>query len=150
MKAFYTAFLLVILASCAENSPEERKDGFSDTGKNPEDSLFQDVMDQHDEAMAKMGRIAGYRKQFDAKIDSLKKVKSAAKESVEKKYEEISADLKKAEDGMNDWMQEFSIDSAQGDIARRLQYLESEKAKVTRVKEEILSALSRADSALKK
>jgi len=149
MKAFFYLFLLIIIASCADNASEERKDGFSDTGKNPEDSLFQDVMDQHDEAMAKMGRIAGYRKQFDVKLDSLKKLKSSGKESVEK-YREISADLKKAEDGMNNWMHEFSIDSAQGNIELRLQYLESEKAKVTRVKEEILSALSRADSALKK
>lgn len=150
MKTFFYLFLLIILASCTENSPDERKDGFSDTRKNPEDSLFQDVMDQHDEAMAKMGRIVGYRKQFDAKIDSLKKVRSSAKESIEKKYQEISAELKKAEDGMNKWMQEFSIDSAQDNIERRLQYLESEKAKVTRVKEEILSALSKADSAQKK
>ena len=150
MKTFIYSFLLIILAACAENSPEERKNGFSDTRKNPEDSLFQDVMDQHDEAMAKMGRIAGYREQFEAKIDSLKKLKSPTKESVEAKYKEISADLKKAEEGMNNWMQEFSIDSAQGNIERRLQYLESEKAKVTRVKEEIISALSKADSALKK
>lgn len=150
MKTFFYLFLLIILASCAGNSTEERKDGFSHTAKNPEDSLFQDVMDQHDEAMAKMGRIASSRKQIDAKIDSLKKVKSSANESVGKKYEEIGAELKKAEDEMNNWMTEFSIDSAQDNIERRLQYLESEKAKVTRVKEEILSALSRADSALKK
>lgn len=150
MKIYFYLFLLIILASCAEDPSNERKDGFSDTGKNPEDSLFQDVMDQHDEAMAKMGRIAGYRKQFDAKIDSLKKVKSTAKELIKKKYQEISAELKKAEDGMNNWMQEFSIDSAQENIERRLQYLATEKVKVTRVKEEILSALSKADSALKK
>ena len=140
----------VFLVSCGNNSSEERKDGYSETAKNPEDSLFQDVMNQHDEAMAKMGKLAGYRKQFDAKIDSLKKVKSSTKEATSKKYEEISGELKKAEDRMNTWMQEFSIDSAQDNIERRLQYLESEKTKVTTVKEEIISALAKADSALKK
>ena len=100
--------------------------------------------------MAKMGKLAGYRKQFDAKIDSLKKVKSSTKEAVGKQYEEISGDLKKAENRMNTWMQEFSIDSAQDYIERRLQYLGSEKTKVTTIKEEILSALAKADSVLKK
>ncbi len=140
----------VFLVSCGNNSSEERKDGYSETAKNPEDSLFQDVMNQHDEAMAKMGKLAGYRKQFDAKIDSLKKVKSSTKEAVGKQYEEISGELKKAEDRMNTWMQEFSIDSAQDNVERRLQYLGSEKTKVTTIKEEILSALAKADSVLKK
>lgn len=145
-----TIFIAIMfLASCAE-STEDRKDGFSQTSKNPEDSLFQDVMDQHDEAMSKMGKLAGYRKQFEAKIDSLKKVKSAAKVTLENKYNEISAELKQAQDRMNIWMDEFSIDSAQDNIERRLDYLQSEKSKVTRVKEEILSALAKADSALKK
>jgi hypothetical protein len=145
-----TIFIAItFLASCGD-STEDRKDGFSQTSKNPEDSLFQDVMDQHDEAMSKMGKLAGYRKQFDAKIDSLKKVKSAGKETVEDRYEEISGQLKQAEDRMNTWMEEFSIDSAQDNIERRIEYLEDEKNKVTRVKEEILSALAKADSALKK
>ena len=139
----------IILVSCGDNSTE-RKDGFSETAKNSEDSLFQDVMDQHDEAMSKMGKLAGYRKQFDAKLDSLKKVKSSAKESIQKNYEAISAELQQAEDKMNTWMQEFSIDSAQDDTKRRLEYLESEKTKVTKVKEEILSVLSKADSAVRK
>ena len=140
-------FALVILVSCG-SSTDERKNGYSSTPKNPEDSLFQDVMDLHDVAMSKMGKLAGYRKQFDAKIDSLKKVKSSAKESVTKKYGEISGELKQAEDRMNTWMEQFSIDSAQDDVKRRIAYLESEKSKVSAVKDEILSALAKADSAL--
>ena len=140
---------IIFFASCADTT-EDRKDGFSQTSKNPEDSLFQDVMDQHDEAMSKMGKLAGYRKQFDQKIDSLKKVKSDTKATLENKYETLSGELKLAEDRMNTWMQEFSIDSAQDNIERRLEYLEAEKNKVTKVKEEILSALAKADSALKK
>jgi len=143
-------FAFVFFAACANSSSDERKNGYSDVPKNPEDSLFQEVMDLHDVAMSKMGKLAAYRKQFDARIDSLKKVRSASKESLTKRYGELSADLKQAEDKMNTWMQEFSIDSAQDDVKRRIAYLESEKSKVTAVKDEILSALSKADSALKK
>ena len=141
---------LGFLVSCAGSSSEDRKDGFSNTAKTPEDSLFQDVMDLHDEAMAKMGKLAGYRKQFDSKIDSLQKIKSSTKEALTEKYNVIREDLKQAEDKMNTWMQEFSIDSAQDDTKRRIEYLESEKSKVSKVKDEIFSALSKADSALAK
>ena len=54
----------------------DRKDGYSQTATTPEDSLFQEVMNAHDTAMAKMGKMVGYRKQFDANVDSLKKAKS--------------------------------------------------------------------------
>lgn len=143
-------FAMVILTSCAESSTEERKNGYSDTPKDPEDSLFQDVMALHDTAMSKMGKLAGYRKQFDSKIDSLKKLKSGAKESLRKEYGAIGADLKQAEDKMNAWMQEFSIDTLQDDAKRRIAYLETEKSKVAAVKDEIFSVLSKADSALRK
>lgn len=143
-------FALAFLVSCADSSSGDRKNGYSDTPKNPEDSLFQDVMALHDQAMAKMGKLAGYRKQFDSRIDSLKKVKSPAGESLTKQYGEISSNLKVAEDKMNTWMEEFSIDSAQDDVQRRIAYLESEKAKVAVVRDEIYSVLSRADSVLRK
>jgi hypothetical protein len=143
-------FAFVILASCAGGSSDERKNGYSDVPKNPEDSLFQDVMDLHDQAMAKIGKVKGSREQLNAKIDSLKKVKSSAKESLTKKYTEISNDLKQADDKMNTWMHEFSIDTLQDDVKSRIAYLESEKSKVSAVKDEILSALSKADSALNK
>ena len=143
-------FALVIFASCADSASEERKNGYSDTPKNPEDSLFQDVMDLHDQAMAKMGKLAGYQKAFTSKIDSLNKVKSSARATLTKEYGDIRASLKQAEDKMNTWMHEFSIDTLQDDAKRRISYLESEKSKVIAVKDEILSVLSTADSALKK
>jgi len=149
MRFTFYAALIIFCASC-NSSSSDRKDGFSETAKNPEDSLFQEVMDQHDVAMSKMGKLAGYRKQIDQKLDSLKKIKSAAKVTAEKKLQAINADLKNAEDKMNAWMHEFSIDSAQDDTERRIRYLTDEKLKVSRVKDEILGAISEADSALKK
>lgn len=142
--------ILFLFAACGEDTSGDRKDGYSDNSKNPEDSLFQAVMDGHDEAMAKMGKLSGYRKQIEQKLDSLNKVKSSAKAGLIKTYEEISGKLKDAEDGMNRWMQEFVIDSAQEDAKRRINYLESEKSKVNKVKDEIFEMLSRADSLLKK
>ncbi|HUQ64628.1 MAG TPA: hypothetical protein VM101_00635 [Flavitalea sp.] len=142
--------LCVFLVSCGGNASEERKNGYSETPKNDEDSLFQEVMNQHDLAMSKMGKLAGYRKQFVSKIDSVKKLKAPVKQPVIKTYEQLTFQLKEAEDQMNGWMQQFSIDTLQDNPHIRMQYLESEKLKVTTIKEEILSVLSRADSVLKK
>jgi hypothetical protein len=143
-------FGFVLLASCAGSSSEERKNGYSDLPKNTEDSLFQEVMDLHDQAMAKISKMKGSREQLEARIDSLKKVKSTGKESLTKKYAEISNDLKLADDKMSNWMHEFSIDTLQDDSKRRIAYLESEKSKVSAVRDNILSALSKADSVLNK
>ncbi len=106
-------------------------------------------MKLHDEAMSKMKKLGVYRNQLNSRVDSLNKIRSSAKESLAKKYSELTTELQRAEDDMNTWMEQFSIDSAQDDVSRRITYLESEKAKVSRVKDEILSALSKADSALK-
>jgi len=146
MKAIFYLILITMFAACAGN--EDRKDGFSETPKNTEDSLFQDVMDQHDVAMAKMGRLSGYRKQIQQKLDSLGKVKSSTNHK--KKLQDLDSMLKQAEDEMNTWMHEFSIDSAQDDTQRRIQYLSSEKERVTKVKEEVLAAMAHADTVLNK
>ena len=144
MKIF-SAFLILCLSllACADAEPEVRKDGFSPhTAGSPGDSLFQAVMNGHDEAMAKMGKIKGYRSQ----IDSLRNQKAMNK-NLKAKYEETAVKLKRAEDGMNQWMEEFSIDSAQSENnERRMKYLSEEKLKVDSVKEEIFSALRAADS----
>ncbi len=136
--------------ACADNSSEERKDGYSQRPQNPEDSLFEEVMHGHDTAMAKMGRLGRYRKDVESKLDSLEKTGSKATATLKSKLQELGVDLKKAEDGMNQWMEDFDIDSAQDNIERRIEYLKNEKIKVDDVKEKILQTLEKADSLLKK
>lgn len=148
MKAIIYLSTIMLLVSCGGSS-DDRQDGYSETAKNPADSLFEVVMDEHDEAMSKMGRIANYRKQVDRKLDSLNNLKSSGKAAAEKKFQDLGSELKQAEDRMNAWMHEFSIDSAQDDNDLRVKYLESEKTKVSKVKEEILAVVAKADSVLK-
>lgn len=138
--------LLMLLAACGENS-SERTDGYSHTSKDPVDSLFQAVMDEHDTAMSKMGKLTKAQTQISERIDSLKKAKGKQDTA---SLAAVRTDLKTAQDNMNEWMEKFSIDSAQDNTELRKQYLTSEKEKVSRVKEEIVTALSKADSALKR
>jgi hypothetical protein len=138
----YVVIILAVLAAC-DDKPQERKDGFTQTATNPEDSLFKAVMDEHDIAMPKMKKLAVAR----VRIDSLSKTKPKSQRAP---LEAISTDLKNAEDHMNAWMEQFSIDSAQGDTQKRLEYLAGEQVKAAKVKDEVLGSLAKADSVLKK
>ncbi len=61
----------------------------------------------------------------------------------------MQEDLNYAEYSMDTWMQEFK-DTIKDDLERRVQYLEAEKEKVTKVRDKILEGLKRADSLLAK
>lgn len=147
LKTYIAAIVIVLIAACGSDS-EDRTNGYSDTPKTTEDSLFQQVMDGHDEAMAKMGKLRGYSKQVDQKIDSLGKLKGSATRGILDAYGTLKNELTTAEAGMNKWMEDFKIDSAQDDIPKRIEYLEDEKKKVEQVREQILSVLSKADTLL--
>lgn len=62
----------------------------------------------------------------------------------------LKDELANADKAMNDWMDGYKDDSAKGNESLRIQYLESEKDKVTIVKDMILHSMQRADSLLGK
>ena len=153
MKTFASlAVISMMVVSCgnAGDKSAERKNGFTTELKTKADSLYHDVMEGHDVGMAKMGALKKYNGMVQSKLDSLQKVASA---KIDKTYQQQLASLKemltKAEKGMNDWMEEFNLDSASG-VNASIHYLESQKAKVAVVKQDILETLSKADSLLKK
>ncbi|MBL7698414.1 MAG: hypothetical protein JNK79_09655 [Chitinophagaceae bacterium] len=142
MKKLLYFSVLIFFAACTGNSPD-RTDGFSESAGSPEDSLFNVVMNEHNAAMAKQRQIPGYQQ----KIDSLAKGKSG---SLKETYKSLNTELQSAYDGMETWMHEFSIDTLQDQPEQRIAYLTSEESKIIKVKNDILSAISKADSTLKK
>lgn len=146
-----TGLSLVIACNNATDHSEHRKDGFSETPKTPEDSLFQLVMDGHDVGMAKMGKIRAAQKQAQQALDSLNKLSSSeSKAQLQQALMDIQEDLNYAEYSMNTWMEEFNPDSAKDNIESRLTYLKAEQEKVEKVKNAILESLRVADSVMKK
>ena len=148
-----TIALLVFGACKNSDSSEqnERKDGFSNIPKNKEDSLFQEVMEGHNIGMARMIKITKYLTRIQKALDSINKLPAA---KIDEEYQQalidLQEDLNYAEYGMNTWMKEFIADSAKENKEKRIQYLESEKIKVVKVKEAILGSLQRADSIFRK
>ena len=109
-------------------------------------------MEGHDIGMAKMGKLTRAEQAARRMLDSIEKLPAKAKQAaapLKLKLDSLQKDLSYAEFAMNKWMEEFNIDSAENDMKKRIEYLKSEKLKVSKVKESILSGLQKADSLLK-
>ena len=146
----YLLLLAFVVGFCACNDEPEktaRKDGFTPVLNTKEDSLYHDVMEGHDIGMAKMGTL---RKQLGRVVHELDSINKLTGKNIDQHRKQALIDLKEdlsyADHAMFTWMQEFNVDSAKSDRSKRLEYLESEKIKVQKVKENILNSLQRADS----
>lgn len=142
---------ITFIALACNNSASDADKAKEKTAKTQEDSLFHDVMEGHDIGMAKLGKLKRAIAQTQQSLDSLNKLPAA---KLDKQYQQalldLQEDLNYAEFGMNTWMEEFVLDSAQDNAELRIKYLQSEKDKVTKVRDNILNGLQRADSLLKK
>lgn len=139
----------VLIISCNNNAEQDDPEAKA----NPQaDSLMADVMDGHDDGMAKMGKIRSMRAEISRLIDSIQTLPAKAKDAagpLRSRLDSIAADLSNAETAMDKWMTEFDMDSAKNNAEKRIQYLLDEKIKVSKVKEAISNGLRKADSVLK-
>jgi len=150
MKIFFASIFVCFMFACNNSSQtEQRTDGFSDVPKTKEDSLYKDVMDGHDAAMAKIGKVKGYLQQAQKSIDSISKLPNSAGKAQElDQYKNLQGELLDADNAMDKWMTEFNPDSNSTDAAKRNLYLQSEKDKVNKVGTAINESLQKADALL--
>lgn len=145
--SFIPTVLMLFIFSCNEPSTDKaanRKNAWSDKPATREDSLYNEVMKDHDAGMARMGKLSRAIRQLTAATDSLSRLKQHTAT-----YKSVLDQLENAESAMNTWMREFNIDSLKEDPAFRIPYLEKEKMKVAIVKENIFKSLEKADSLFK-
>jgi len=139
---------VIFIISCGENDNGHR----GAVLKTRADSLLNDVMDGHNIGMGKMGRLTRAEQTTRRLLDSVAKLPARAYEAAEPlkvKLDSLQKELSYAEFAMNKWMDEFNADSAVDNPKNRINYLEDEKLKITKVKEAILGSLQKADSLLK-
>jgi uncharacterized protein YdcH (DUF465 family) len=142
--------LLIIVALIACNNAA------NDSTPKPKtqiDSLMDEVMEGHNAAMAKISKLHQTKSQIQQILDSISKLPAnPQKNSVRYKTLLDSAfkRLTRADEAMDKWMNEFNMDSAANDFEKRIDYLQSEKIRVSTVKDEIINSLQNADSLIKK
>ena len=153
MPALLFAFTFIL--SCGDSSDTsttDRTDGYTPVLKNKEDSLFHDVMQGHDVGMAKMGKLSGALKTVQKQLDSIESLSGRERGQLtdyKALLNSLKEELQQAETGMMLWMEEFVADSLQDNPEQRAEYLASEKAKVEKVRDDILGSLAKADSVFK-
>lgn len=137
LKQFLYLFAFsVILISCNQNKKEHHHEGGNADSGNPNQALYDQVMDIHDEVMPKMQDIYELKRKLQ---DSL----AVASEDKKIAYEQRIAALDSADHLMMDWMHKFNPlpDSADQEEAR--EYLESEMEKIKKVKEAMLEVIAK-------
>jgi len=155
---YRTLLIIVCTAICtaacnsgsSTGDATNRKNGFTTELKTKEDSLYHDVLEGHDVGMAKTGALRRNITEIQRRLDSINKFPPVKEDSYKIQLLSTQDALNNANNEMNAWMDGFKIDSARDNKELRIQYLQSEKEKVTLVKEHILSSLQLADSVLKK
>jgi len=117
------------------------------------DSLMEEVMENHNIGMAKMGKIREGKRKIQLVLDSISRLPTdLQKNSAEYKRQLDSAfnRLTFAGDAMDKWMEEFNMDSAANDDKMRIEYLQSEKIKISQVRDFMVSSLQKTDSLLRR
>jgi hypothetical protein len=117
-----------------------------------EDSLYKAVLALHDEVMPKMGKLIGYKKNLEQRIDSLtqliSKKASANQQKLREEYKELLTRVSAAEKGMNDWMEQFNPDPQLPTQSEMEKYFEDQKMKAQQMRDAIMEALDSSKSKL--
>lgn len=144
MKLTFFMCLLMVMASCGNQVEPEEKTSLAD-------SLLSQVMAGHDVAMPKMMKLERLQRQTQQAIDSINKLPAARQHGGYKaKLDSVKKALDYGDFAMSQWMQEFKYDSLKNNEPARIQYLQREVEKVNKMKDAVLSSISRADSVFAK
>lgn len=141
LNLFFLSFIL-LLAGCGNPGNNQSTDeADNNTDGNPNQALYDQVMDIHDEVMPKMEDIYKLKSQLQEKIANSPELVKEKKESIER----MILQLDSANNAMMIWMRQFNPpDSVDEEQARA--YLEEQMEKVKKVKEDMLTAIDRASA----
>jgi len=130
---------LIITSSCNKSGKHEHAEENAPSG-NPNQALYEQVMDIHDEVMPKTDEIYKLKKELQDKIAKSPNMVADKK----KELDQIIHELDSADDSMMDWMHKFDPlpDSANQEKAR--EYLENEMERIKKVRELINGTIQKA------
>ena len=129
---------LVTIYSC-KNKDAKNKTPESNT-QVLADSLYKQVLGEHDKGMSGWMKIEGKQLQLDSLIRN-----NSSNSALKDANEHLSAAYK----AMDEWMTNMNLDSATDNLDVRIKYLSSELQKGSEITTMINNSLSRADSLLK-
>jgi len=151
MKPLFFAIAVASLLACNNQETSVRTNGYEPVLKDRQDSVEHDVLEGHDQAMARFAKLSKNTRRVQQIIDSLTKNAGLASNNPQiAALSEAKKELEEATFFMNEWMDGFKLDSLRENKEARIKYLESELIKVNVMKQKIITALSKSDSLLDK
>ncbi|MFZ1807811.1 MAG: hypothetical protein WAU36_11335 [Cyclobacteriaceae bacterium] len=141
MKLTYKLLILflVVLAACGKPSDQNEEEENQEVNEDPNQALYDMVMDVHDEVMPKMDDIYKIKSQLQEKIVNSPDLVQERKDALEK----MILSLDSANNSMMVWMRQFNTPDSL-DVEEARAYLESQMEKINAVKETMLSTLEEA------
>ena len=143
-----TILLLSFMAFACNSATHEKT-----SSEKRADSLYKEVDDLHGSAMSKSFKLEEAQKKIQAAIDSIAKLPENLKQASAKYKFQLDSLLDKIKYtgyAMNTWMENYKFDTLTTEAEKRVEYLTSEKLKISRVKEMIVNNIKAADSLLQK
>jgi hypothetical protein len=140
MKKSFYVLALSLVSACSPSGKHEGHSGESASADNPNQVLYDQAMDIHDEVMPKMEDIYQLKKALQERVASSKDLAEDKKQELEL----IVVQLDSVDHLMMDWMHHFNPlpDSVDQEKARA--YLESEIEKIKKVKELMNESIEKA------
>lgn len=142
MKNLTSLFIvgLLVLAACGKGGEHQHSNSDSSTDDSPNQALYDQVMDVHDEVMPKMDDIMKLKRELQDKIANSPDMVVERKEQLEK----VIANLDSASNAMMTWMHEFNPLPDSIDQEKAREYLESEMERIRKVKTLTLESIEKA------
>lgn len=142
MKNLRSLFIvgLLVLAACGKGGEHQHTTSDSPTDDSPNQALYDQVMDVHDEVMPKMDDIMKLKRELQDKIANSPDMVLERKEQLER----VIANLDSASNSMMSWMHEFNPLPDSVDQEKAREYLESEMERIRKVKTLTLESIEKA------
>lgn len=143
-KILFAALLLVSCGKSAEHSSNDHDSG-STEGDSPNEALYNQAMDVHDEVMPKMEDIYKLKKDIQEQIANTPDMVVERKQQLEA----IISNLDSANNAMMEWMHKFNPLPDSVDQEKAREYLESEIERIKKVKELMNESIEKAEAEVK-
>jgi regulator of replication initiation timing len=116
------------------------------SNESPNQALYDQVMDVHDEVMPKMDEIMKLKRSLQDQIANSPDLVLERKEQLER----VIANLDSANNAMMNWMHEFNPLPDSVDQEKAREYLESEMERIRKVKTTMLESIDKAKEEITK
>lgn len=142
----YLLSMSLFLAACGDGgSAEQNGEELAAASEQMQDSLWQQMMNVHDEVMPQMGEMNRVSQDLKAKAAELED------EAQSEPIEEVAESLDQAHEGMMEWMSNLQpLDKVRAEMGTDEvnSYLKAETEKIAKVKEDMMTSLAKGKAVL--